>query len=507
MPRRPLAGGITFEYSSNMEKTPTNVNSQSTKLYIPRLTPTGKISHAKTRVYTQRYRKEWENMSDFKGWLTSVPLQPTRAYCKYCKKDLHAHRLSLLKHTCTMKHQRAALLLNSGGKIMDNVRTEEETEEVEDDSEFLVERLDLEDDDAMDTQDKLESEELHLSDEDEHKPVIKKIKLNENMSRDTLAEAMAHVTHDEYLEVDNDNERLELDMVVEEETSNTEIEVILPDTINDEAKEKSKELENRRVTRRSLKAIDKTKPTSKILQADGKGDMIVASLPVLETAYQLNNTIVSTHDANIIQPVTAAQNRTITLTSGGKTLTLTGGTFQPGTQYVLSKIKGAKLPTLVVSDKKPIVAVNSPDVNKTVQLTTVLESTSSTSQQDNKSSPKSTPKKLRISTQVMDITKGVPINGLQVSLYKLVDGRWTFMNESNTNSNGRCVDLLDHSTKSVGMGGRYKIHLDVDKYFTLRRIETMYPFIEVVFDVKNPLNHYHIPVLLSPFGYSTYRGS
>ncbi|XP_014483570.1 PREDICTED: uncharacterized protein LOC106749040 isoform X3 [Dinoponera quadriceps] len=492
MPRRPLAGGITFEYSSNMEKTPTNVNSQSTKLYIPRLTPTGKISHAKTRVYTQRYRKEWENMSDFKGWLTSVPLQPTRAYCKYCKKDLHAHRLSLLKHTCTMKHQRAALLLNSGGKIMDNVRTEEETEEVEDDSEFLVERLDLEDDDAMDTQDKLESEEvgveateeeketsddiclqLHLSDEDEHKPVIKKIKLNENMSRDTLAEAMAHVTHDEYLEVDNDNERLELDMVVEEETSNTEIEVILPDTINDEAKEKSKELENRRVTRRSLKAIDKTKPTSKILQAD----------------------------------VTAAQNRTITLTSGGKTLTLTGGTFQPGTQYVLSKIKGAKLPTLVVSDKKPIVAVNSPDVNKTVQLTTVLESTSSTSQQDNKSSPKSTPKKLRISTQVMDITKGVPINGLQVSLYKLVDGRWTFMNESNTNSNGRCVDLLDHSTKSVGMGGRYKIHLDVDKYFTLRRIETMYPFIEVVFDVKNPLNHYHIPVLLSPFGYSTYRGS
>lgn len=43
------------------------------------------------------------------GWLTSVPFQPNHAYCKYCKKNLHAHRLSLLKHTCTMKHQRAAL--------------------------------------------------------------------------------------------------------------------------------------------------------------------------------------------------------------------------------------------------------------------------------------------------------------------------------------------------------------------------------------------------------------
>lgn len=43
------------------------------------------------------------------GWLTSVPHQPTRAYCNYCKKNLHAHRLSLLKHTCTMKHQRATL--------------------------------------------------------------------------------------------------------------------------------------------------------------------------------------------------------------------------------------------------------------------------------------------------------------------------------------------------------------------------------------------------------------
>lgn len=94
---------------------------------LPRLTATGKISHAKTRVYTQRYRKEWEEMTDFKGWfeksiiflfsllntlfsgwLTSVPYQATRAFCLYCEKNLHAHRLSLLKHMCTLKHQKAA---------------------------------------------------------------------------------------------------------------------------------------------------------------------------------------------------------------------------------------------------------------------------------------------------------------------------------------------------------------------------------------------------------------
>lgn len=101
-----------------------------------RLTPTGKISRAKTRVYTQRYRKEWEHMTDFKGtkfkilkhffnswqhlshcidyyfhtdWLQSVPKEATRAYCKFCQRNLHAHRLSLLKHMCTLKHQRAAV--------------------------------------------------------------------------------------------------------------------------------------------------------------------------------------------------------------------------------------------------------------------------------------------------------------------------------------------------------------------------------------------------------------
>lgn len=77
---------------------------------------------------------------------------------------------------------------------------------------------------------------------------------------------------------------------------------------------------------------------------------------------------------------------------------------------------------------------------------------------------------------------------------------------STTTADGRCADLIDTANHTF-TAGRYKLHFDVDKYFILRRIETMYPFIEIVFDVKNPAEHYHVPLLLSPFGYTTYRGS
>lgn len=67
------------------------------------------------------------------------------------------------------------------------------------------------------------------------------------------------------------------------------------------------------------------------------------------------------------------------------------------------------------------------------------------------------------------------------------------------------MDLVGNA-KSSFTPGRYKMHFDVDKYFSMKRIESMFPFIEIVFDVKNPTGVYHIPILLSPFGYTTYRG-
>ncbi|KAK9295349.1 hypothetical protein QLX08_010300 [Tetragonisca angustula] len=528
-----------------------------------RLTPTGKISHAKTRVYTQRYRKEWEQMPDFKGWLTSVPFQPTRAYCMYCKKNLHAHRLSLLKHTCTMKHQRAALLHDAEEKkkaaarkahVEEKVEVEEveemeamehtqtEVEENEDEVEYVVERLET-DDELDETQIKDPSEDVtgevedeeeeeeddvgHMqmpSDDDDVKDSIKNIKIERvGNCDDSLTEAMDHM-ESEYLEETDNHEAVQMEIVVEsEDQSNPEMQVvsILPD-IEDSNKDSPRESrENGRAIRRNDSKLDRK--SAKLLQDECKqqGDseiMVACPLPIYNTTYQINSSVAPTtpNTIGVLQPVNTipiapTQSKTITLTSGGKTLTLTGGTFQPGTQYVLSKLKG-QFPTVVMADKKTAVTNQAEDATKGIQMNKDQMAVASTSYQSPKKhvllkTVQNFPvKKPRISTHVVDTSKGLPIGGLQVSLYKLMDGRWTFLNESNTSPNGRCVDLVDN-TKVNFTAGRYKIHFDVDKYFTLRRIETMYPFIEIVFDVKNPAGHYHIPVLLSPFGYTTYRGS
>ncbi|XP_029177788.1 uncharacterized protein LOC114945672 isoform X2 [Nylanderia fulva] len=522
---------MTLISSSGAEQGTSTVvyNLLTTTTSTPRLTPTGKISHAKTRVYTQRYRKEWEQMQDFKGWLTSVQFQPTRAYCTYCKKNLHAHRLSLLKHTCTIKHQRAALSYQMEEKknmrkmdpnalevgLIEEVEAvddsqAEKDDENEDDIEYVVERLDMDEEEVLDSQEvKMETEriideeeeekdindlytQLQSDDEETMKPVIKKVRLSKQKCRDTLAEAMAHV-HSEYLEEEiEDQENVQMEMEVE--STNPDISD-LSDAAN--IKETSKEFENE-------------KTEIKINQKSA-GKSPVNLLPLMPNL---------------------KSNRTITLMCGNKSFTLTGGTFQPGTQYILTKLKGKPL---MMADQKKTVAVSEPDKIKTSSVPisansqlfqpSAAPSTSqqpivSTNQQSTATSSKgSSPKKvalgkqpikstatrkLRISTYVSDNMKGNPISGLQVSLYKLVDGKWTFLNESNTNTEGYCVDLVENIKCTIG---RYKIHFDVDKYFTLRRIETIYPFVEIVFDVKNINSHYHLPLLLSPFSYTIYRGS
>lgn len=116
-----------------------------------------------------------------------------------------------------------------------------------------------------------------------------------------------------------------------------------------------------------------------MFQQDGKqqGDseiMVACPLPILGTAYQINSSVTSpSNTIGVLQPVNTipiapAQSKTITLTSGGKTLTLTGGTFQPGTQYVLSKFKN-KIPTLVLADRKTAIAANqTEEVSKSVSV-------------------------------------------------------------------------------------------------------------------------------------------
>lgn len=81
-----------------------------------------------------------------------------------------------------------------------------------------------------------------------------------------------------------------------------------------------------------------------------------------------------------------------------------------------------------------------------------------------------------ISTHVLDTSRGMTVPGLQVSLYKLVDGRWTYINEGVTNSDGRFANFIERTDFTPG---RYKLHFDVDRYFESRKQDSLYPFIEV----------------------------
>ncbi|CAH0547725.1 unnamed protein product [Brassicogethes aeneus] len=264
------------------------------------ISPTNSSNIVRGKYYKQTYRPAWEEMPDFKGWLRGVEGEPTRAYCTYCQKTLHAHRLSLLKHTCTLRHQKAAQIYNSR-KNKDHTAMEQEIhtvllkhdgvinhEEIEGESETIVEYA-----------------EAGLEEQD--------------------------IEHEEHEEEDEESVHLEV-------------------------------------------------------RLDNQAHM----------------------------------------------------------------------------QKPPI------------------------------------------STHVLDTTLGVPVSGLQVSLYKLIDGRWTYINEGVTNSAGRFSQFMERTDFTPG---RYKLHYDVDRYFESRKQVSLYPFIEIVFDSAMYSDHYHIPMLLSPFGYTTYRGS
>ncbi|CAH1119639.1 unnamed protein product [Phaedon cochleariae] len=262
----------------------------------------------KGKYYKQTYRPAWEQMPDFKGWLRGVENEPTRAYCTYCHKTLHAHRLSLLKHTCTIRHQKAAQYYSS------------------------------------------------------QKNKLKSLKKSESatMVHGSKSDASAEI----YTTENEDVDELNVEFPESVDVEGTEIDF---DDDDDDEDEEDSETHD--------------------IQKDGKMN-------------------------NFLKPA--------------------------------------------------------------------------------------------VSTEVTDLSKGRPITGLQVSLYKLVDGRWTYINEGVTGSTGKVTDFLARSDFTLG---RYKLHYDVDRYFEARKQNTMYPFIEIVFDCHLYTDSHHIPLLLSPFGYTTYKGS
>ncbi|XP_035784381.1 5-hydroxyisourate hydrolase-like [Anopheles albimanus] len=112
-----------------------------------------------------------------------------------------------------------------------------------------------------------------------------------------------------------------------------------------------------------------------------------------------------------------------------------------------------------------------------------------------------------LSTHILDTSRGKPAPEVPVTLYRQTgESGWTKIGTGITDNDGRFREFF--SAGQVGLQvGVYKLHFEVAGYFRNRGVDTLYPFIEVVFTVANEKQHYHIPLLLNPYGYSTYRGS
>jgi 5-hydroxyisourate hydrolase len=111
----------------------------------------------------------------------------------------------------------------------------------------------------------------------------------------------------------------------------------------------------------------------------------------------------------------------------------------------------------------------------------------------------------QLSSHILDISKGVPANGVKIKLEKLESNgnEWAFVAEKVTDKNGRITDFLKSSPSNLGI---YKLTYFTKEYFKRSQTESFYPFIEVVFEISDA-SHYHVPITLSAFGYATYRGN
>lgn len=110
-----------------------------------------------------------------------------------------------------------------------------------------------------------------------------------------------------------------------------------------------------------------------------------------------------------------------------------------------------------------------------------------------------------ITTHILDVSTGIPARGVPVTLERQTRTGWKIVGKGATNEDGRLRDLLD--SDAILQAGNYRLTFDTENYFAQQQIEGFYPQVTVAFAVRDAAQHYHVPLLLSPFGYSTYRGS
>lgn len=106
-----------------------------------------------------------------------------------------------------------------------------------------------------------------------------------------------------------------------------------------------------------------------------------------------------------------------------------------------------------------------------------------------------------ISTHILDTSLGNPAAGVTVQLELQIDDQWKLISVEQTNDDGRIA--FDCPAKA----GTYRLQFLTESYFQKNETEAFFGVIPVIFQIKNTQRKYHVPLLLNPFGYSTYRGS
>lgn len=110
-----------------------------------------------------------------------------------------------------------------------------------------------------------------------------------------------------------------------------------------------------------------------------------------------------------------------------------------------------------------------------------------------------------ITTHILDTSIGKPAANVPVFLDILEEGEWQRLGSGATDADGRVKTLLaeDHAL----VKGTYRLEFRVADYFEAQQVKGFYPYVKIVFTLEDLTSHYHVPLLLNPFGYSTYRGS
>jgi 5-hydroxyisourate hydrolase len=110
-----------------------------------------------------------------------------------------------------------------------------------------------------------------------------------------------------------------------------------------------------------------------------------------------------------------------------------------------------------------------------------------------------------ITSHVLDTSRGRPAAGVPVTLEVEAASGWKLIGKGTTNADGRISELVPKDAAMTS--GVYRLIFDTAGYFSAQNAEAFYPQVTIVFKIDDAGQHYHVPLLLSPFGYTTYRGS